>query len=122
MLSITFQNAVLTAQMVLIMDESQSLTQWTPHNKYHCQANKFVFTVWFTSTASRAPETLTWHTPKLTDYANIECGNLCTTLPCSRMSGNCHSTIVYQEWVAAWPYNITQAVNLLHHRRHQAGS
>ena len=45
MLSITFQNTVLTAQKVLMVDESQSLTQQTPHNKHHCQTNKFFFTV-----------------------------------------------------------------------------
>ena len=45
MLSITFQNIVLTAQKVLMVDESQSLTQQTPHNKHHCQTNKFFFTV-----------------------------------------------------------------------------
>jgi len=44
-LSIAFQNTVLTAQKVLMVDENQSLRQWTPHNKHHCQTNKFVSTV-----------------------------------------------------------------------------
>ena len=46
MLSITFQNTVLTAQKVLIVDESQSLTQQTPHNNQHCQTNKFALAVY----------------------------------------------------------------------------
>ena len=45
MMSVTFQKAVLTAQKVLIVDESQSLTQQSRHNKHHCQTNKFVFSV-----------------------------------------------------------------------------
>jgi len=44
-LAITFQSTGLTAQKVLMVDESQSLTQRTPHNKRHCQTSKFVFTV-----------------------------------------------------------------------------
>ena len=28
-----------------MVDKSQSLTQQTPHNKYHCQTNNSVFTV-----------------------------------------------------------------------------
>ena len=44
-LSITFQNTVLTAQKVLMVDESQSLTQWTPHNKHPNKINLYLLCV-----------------------------------------------------------------------------
>ena len=46
MLSITFQNTVLTAQKVIMVpDESEFLAQRTPHDKPLHKTNKFVFVV-----------------------------------------------------------------------------